>query len=317
MNIRGGVGLAFALLLSSALSQAQGVPDANAQRSNPAPNTPAGQASATPGAPGVPASRLPALPAPDAAAAAVDQVMPLSPAEIRKIRKRLTDTKRAAGEAPYPAKPVTCSVLLDMSPGATPPVIRISAGSGAMLTFYDLTGAEWPIKAIKNFNDTDFGAEVTIKDGAVLSIEAKSEFGQGNVGVVLDGVPKAVVIALLAGQKATDYQCDMRVPMRGPKAKPEPVPLSYKPVFNHYLSDILDGVPPPEAKPLQVSGGPAQAWLIGGQMVIRSRMTLISPEPQGRLSSPDGTHACEAPFTSAILMTTDDGQERQLVVTGD
>lgn len=259
---------------------------------------------------------LPALPPAGSVAAGIDQVMPLTPGEIIEMRKRLIDTKRAASTMPgVPPRPAQTSTAVDLSPGATPPIVRVSYGVGAVISFLDATGAPWPVVAHTNFNTRDFTVAEAMKSGHVLTISPQSEYGTGNLAVVLDGMPTPVTITLLAGnQKESDYRVDLRLPVNGPAAKPLPVPVNTKPEYLTALTAILDGVPPPSAKPVQVEGaGVLQAWAIGSQLFLRTRLTILSPKPSGREMSADGTFAYALPW-SPVILATEQGSERTLVV---
>ena len=87
-----------------------------------------------------------------------DGLMPLSPEEIKELRRAFNSTQKASAFVQdVPAKPVSSTVMVDISPGASPPVVRLSSGFVSSLVFLDSTGAPWPIQAYdlgdpKSFN---------------------------------------------------------------------------------------------------------------------------------------------------------------------
>ena len=75
--------------------------------------------------------------------------LPMTPNQIRTLRKLFDETQRAAAEYPgVPPRPTSSSIVVNLAPGATPPVIRLLSGFVTSLVFVDATGAPWPIKAI-------------------------------------------------------------------------------------------------------------------------------------------------------------------------
>lgn len=267
-------------------------------------------------------AELPQLPAPAPTEfqQASSQFHPMSPDEIREFRRQSSATKQASSERPgVPPKPLTREALLDLSPGAQPPVVRVSYGNGAVLSFIDHTGAHWPVKAFTNFNSRDFKVDNPVTDGHYLTVEPRSEYGTGNVAVMLLGTPSPVTITLISGnQKATDYRVDLRVPTHGPNAKPVPVPVKTQPEFMADLSLVKDGIPPKGAVALQISGAQqaVQGWSVGDQIMLRGRLTLLSPLPTGRETSADGTIAYSLPWTPYIL-ASENGEHRMLTVLTD
>ena len=72
----------------------------------------------------------------------------MSPDQIKEVRYLYNETKQASAVVEkVPAKPVASVIAVDLSPGATPPVIRLASGFVSSLIFLDSTGAPWPIKA--------------------------------------------------------------------------------------------------------------------------------------------------------------------------
>ena len=81
------------------------------------------------------------------------------------------------------------------------------------------------------------------------------------------------------------------------------------------LINFLDGVAPTSAKLLTISGAPAQGWLYGGHLFLRTRVTVLSPGWISSMSSPDGTHVYELAKTPVIL-ASQRGEMVQLSIKG-
>ena len=256
-------------------------------------------------------SNLPPLPAP---MDPIDAALGPTPDQIKTIHKKLDERERAAYTMPTtPSRPMTRSIDLDLSPGSTPPVIRVSPRNGAIISFSDVTGAPWPIANQENFAEKTFKVDVPIQKGAMLSVSSRGDYGDGNVAVFLKGLDTPVTLTVLGGQRETDYRVDIRIPMKGPEAKPQIISTGTSDDFDPALSDFLEGLPPTGAAEVHVTGGKARAWLYKGNLYLRTSMMVMSPAWRGKYSSSDGTHAFRLDPTPVILVS-DNGKEIQLMV---
>lgn len=229
-------------------------------------------------------------------------MMPLTPQQIRTLHYLFNKSQKAASEYPgLPPKPTSSSVLVNLSPGAAPPIVRLRAGYVTSLVFLDSTGQPWPVVAYDLGNPKAFNLQPNQPNGKsdTILVEALDTYKSGNLAVMLKGLNTPVMITLMPGQRAVDYRVDMRVPGLGPNAKPM---LSGLPnTGNPKLLTFLDGVPPSGAKAVDVSGGPAQAWIYDKKLFLRTRLTVLSPAWMATMSSPDGTHVYELTQTPVVL----------------
>ena len=243
------------------------------------------------------------------------QLFPLSPAEIMRV-KQLYHTTEYAQETPIgtPPKPTATSQFVNLSPGSTPPVIRLSQGFVSSLVFLDSTGAPWPISAYDLGDPTAFNIQWD-KTSNTLMIQASKLYTYGNLAVRLRGLNTPVMLTLIPGQKAVDYRVDLRVQGYGPNAKSMPMEEGIPPAANDILLHVLDGVPPQGSARLTVSGGDARAWLLNDKMFVRTGLTILSPGWIGSMTSADGTHAYEMQ-KSPVLLVSWHGKVMQLKVEG-
>lgn len=243
----------------------------------------------------------------------VRNMMPLSPKQIKTLRRLFDKSQRAAAAYPgTPPKPTSTSVIVDLSPGASPPVIRLSAGFVTSLVFLDSTGAPWPIKAIDVGDPKSYNVQWNKKSNTLL-VQALTHYKSGNLAVLLKGLDTPVMLTLLPGQNAVDYRVDLRVPGLGPKAKPTTngLPSTTSPE----LLQVLNGIPPKNSKPVTIKGGECQGWLSGGHLYLRTRLTVVSPAWISTMSSGDGTHAYELQKTPVVL-ASQQGKLVKLTVKG-
>ncbi|MGQ3892560.1 DotH/IcmK family type IV secretion protein [Legionella sp. CNM-4043-24] len=243
------------------------------------------------------------------------QLFPLTPEQIIRLKQIYHTSEFAqAATAGVPPKPTATSQFVNLSPGSTPPVIRLSQGFVSSLVFLDSTGAPWPIHAYDLGDPASFNIQWD-KTGNTLMIQAVKLYNYGNLAVRLKGLNTPVMLTLIPGQKAVDYRVDLRVQGYGPNAAAAPTEEGVPPSASDILLHVLDGVPPAGSQRLTVSGGDARAWLLNDLMYVRTNLTVLSPGWIGSMTSADGTHAYEMQ-KSPVLLVSWHGKVMQLKVEG-
>jgi intracellular multiplication protein IcmK len=251
----------------------------------------------------------------EAFASMTSNLLPLSPAQIEMLRGLYDATQRAAAVFPgTPPKPTSTSVAVDLSPGQTPPIIRLGAGFVTSLVFVDSTGAPWPIDSYSLGNPSAFNIQWDKKSN-ILLIQAITSHRVANLAVLLKGLNTPVMINLTPGQAAMDTRVDMRIPGLGPSAKPPAFTASLPGVENPALIALLDGVAPESATELQTNVCDNCAWLMNEKLYLRMPYTLLSPGWISTLSSADGTNVYELQPTPLVLASYN-GKTIQLKIEG-
>ncbi|HBI21225.1 MAG TPA: type IV secretion protein IcmK [Legionella sp.] len=244
-----------------------------------------------------------------------EQMFPLTPEQIIRIKQMYQTAEYAKSASPgTPPKPTATSQLVNLSPGSTPPVIRLSQGFVSSLVFLDATGAPWPISAYDLGDPTAFNIQWD-KTSNTLMIQASKLYTYGNLAVRLRGLNTPVMLTLIPGQKAVDYRVDLRMEGYGPNAKSMPIDNGLPPSASDVLLHVLDGVPPAGSARLTISGGDARGWLFNGKMFVRTNLTILSPGWLGSMTSADGMHAYEMQ-KSPVLLVSWHGKVMQLKVEG-
>lgn len=246
--------------------------------------------------------------------AMVQNALPMTPEQIQKLRSLYMSSQFSAANSPNtPPRPTATSTFVDLSPGATPPVVRLAQGFVTSLVFVDSTGGAWPIESYDIGNPSAFNIQWD-KTSNTLMIQSTVLYTYGNLAVKLRGLNTPVMITLIPGQKAVDYRVDLRIQGFGPNAKAfsgNSLPES----TSSDLLSVLDGVPPAGSHNLSVDGGDCQAWLSGDKMYVRTRLSVLSPGWSATLSSADGMHAYEMQ-PAPMLLVSQNGQVVQLKVKG-
>lgn len=235
---------------------------------------------------------------------AVDQIAPLTVEEVRRLRAELEDrggAMRDNASGRPPAMQTFSRFDLDLSPNATPPVVRVTPGQGIIVTFEDLNGKPWPVKLGDNFG-TRTGVSSREFTENSLSIDVSRDSSMGNVAVALEGLATPIVFTVVAGQAKTDYWAQMVVPGwvggKPPSVVASPLP-SHK---ARELTDYLMRTPPSSAKLLKVEGlSGVMAWESKpGVMVLRTNAMVTSPSTT-KLPSSDGMAVYEMPVSPAVM----------------
>ena len=250
----------------------------------------------------------------EAFSSVVNQLLPMSPPQIAKLREVFTESQLAAATLPgIPSKPTSTSLLVDLSPKATPPVIRLGPGIITSLVFVDGTGQPWPIASYSVGDPTSTNIQWDRKSN-ILLMQSSTFYKRSNLAVILRDLSTPVMITLISGQAAVDYRVDLRIPGFGPNAVfvQNGIPESANPI----LLEVLNGIPPNGSKEVMVSGGDCQAWLLKKKLYLRTSLNIISPGWQSIMSSIDGTHAYQLQ-PSPVILALKNGRDKILTLTLD
>jgi len=245
----------------------------------------------------------------------LDDVLPLSPDQIVRLRKGYDQTLQAKATPPHaPPTPQIITKTVQLSPGSEIPVIRLAAGFVTSLLFVDATGACWPITAYNIGDPESFRINWNQKDNT-LFIQSGKDYAHGNLAVRLCGLDTPIMITLVSGQHNVDFRVNMQVGERGPQAKPPVIDTTFEANVNPLLLNILDGIPPRGSIKLNVIGGPGDAWLADNKIYFRSKLTLLSPAWVATVSSLDGMHVYELMLTP-YLVASQNGKTIDIKLTG-
>ncbi|EOV0239319.1 DotH/IcmK family type IV secretion protein [Salmonella enterica] len=317
--------LSSATVMAAASPQAQWQP-AQSLDTTPPVSVPGVQATqpppaAPPAASGLPVpgnagtGSTPSLPLPvppDAALKYAENVaVPLSPEAITQLRSGLDSVQRSTGTAPVTAAPRIRSLTVNLEPGSSLPMIQVLPNYPGVVNFTDQTGAPWPIAAPPvNGNPGGFLVNY-LPDTPSMSVQARRAYDTGSVTVYLRGLAVPVVISMSSGEpgnpqasQPTDSRLDLRIPQRGPSARPVATPRQKVGLYDNTLQAFLDGVPPRQAQRVKTQGAvpDVRAWQIGDDIYLRSRAELRDAF-DSTLSSADGTHVWKMPVTPFVTFS--------------
>ncbi|WP_164153603.1 DotH/IcmK family type IV secretion protein [Stenotrophomonas maltophilia] len=252
----------------------------------------------------IPAPGLPILP--DANEAAFDRVKanaaPLSPEQIRDLRRLVDDAERAASTAARGTpRPVSSSVVANLAPGAESPVIRLAYGAVTNVLFVDGIGNALPI-ASADLMKGGFDAFAVAEGSNVLKLFPTQPYATGNISVSLKGVSAPVPLMLITGQREVDYRVDVRV-VGGNIAQKLAASGSAGSAVTTTMLEFITGAIPKGATALQTDSADVQAWSYKGAYYVRTPLTLLSPAYRNPGKSPDGTSYYEIPPTPVVVVS--------------
>ncbi|MDH0617456.1 DotH/IcmK family type IV secretion protein [Pseudomonas fulva] len=210
----------------------------------------------------------------------------LTPAQLELIKALwLEREKQKANAYVSPAKPVTRTLALNLDPGVSPPIVRLSKGQQSSIVFSDYAGQPWMIQNVsinrELFRDGrergSQGQDGTAVPTNILTLDPATAAAYGNVTVTLRGLATPIILILAAGQDEVDMRVDAKVPGRNPDAVAR-ISLLQMPSIDDSLAYFLDGVPPKEAQRLKVTGlDGVEAWRYGPNMYVKAKADAQYP----------------------------------------
>ena len=245
----------------------------------------------------------------DAFNAALTGILPLEPHEIRKVLKRYDQTQEAS-EIPiydYP-EPQVVVKNVSLDPGVSPVEIKVATGHVTTLNVVDISGAPWPIQDVTWAGNFEIVQPET--GGHVIRITPMSEFAYGNISIRMLELKTPITFVLRAHRDEVYYRIDARLPQYGPLATPPIIDGGITiAAGNPSMTAVLDGVPPDQARKMEVTGvdGRTTAFNYNGMVYVRTPLTLLSPAWSGSIKSADGMNVYTLE-KAPVLLLSDQGR---------
>jgi intracellular multiplication protein IcmK len=245
---------------------------------------------------------------------------PLSSAQIKTFKERADIAQWDNQEQITVPKPVIATMTANLEPGSIPSVIKISSGYVTSLVFVDENGAPWPIAGYAVGDKDAFQINWDNRSN-IMFIQSNKRYASTNIVLQMADLNIPVLFTVVSDQSDVFYRLDIRVPRKGPKSTTstsiggganDSLPRGSN---NLTMTNLLDGVAPADAKRLSVEGGKASAWLLDENLLVRTKMTILSPKWNAVVSSADGTHVYQM-ASSPVVLASDHGRTVQLVMKG-
>jgi intracellular multiplication protein IcmK len=241
---------------------------------------------------------------------AIDRAAPLTPEEVRALRKELGARKTAMTEnvtGRSPARPTTTIYNVDLSPGATPPVVRVEQGQGSIVSFLDAAGHPWPARVADNFGPGGLTVSQFTEHQLSIGTSSATPINAG-VAVALEGLPVAITFSVISGQTHVDSQVHMVLPRyRGGAPNGVGVMRGEPSLAAGELMAFLLRTPPATARSLTVEGLPgALAWQISPSRMVLRTAALVTTGYFRSQGLGDGTVVYELPLSPVVRVVVED-----------
>lgn len=219
-----------------------------------------------------------------------------SPEEILAIKKIWANINaaksRPVGDQP---RPVISTMNVDLSPGSTPPIVRVSDQTGTILSFLDANGNEWKITHVINLSSGVIEAQdkpLSQNYGNTMYVKVKVSGTSGNIAIFLEDYSTPIIVTVLSAQKDVDYRVDFRIPalinVGGSKGGGLTTNGSYsqdtqgsgRTEWDDKMVTASMGIKPDGCDPKKTSNKDVMVWSCDKeQFIIRSHGVLLSPAP--------------------------------------
>lgn len=244
--------------------------------------------------------------------AALDSLLPLKPAEIRKLLEHFDRTQESVEVPIYPnPKPVVAVETLSLDPGSAPAVVYVASGNVTTLNFLDISGAPWPIEDISWAGNFEVIESSAAEGSHILRISPSTEFAQGNMSIRMLELKTPIIISLETSRDTVHYRFDAIVPKYGPMGKTPLIKsgLTISAGGKEDISAVMEGVPSAGTTRLNVSGvdGRTTAYAKGDKVYVRTPLSLLSPGWSSSVTSADGMNVYEID-SSPVLILSEGGQ---------
>lgn len=241
---------------------------------------------------------------------ALKQLLPLDPPQIRSTLETFKESREAAETPIFDPEPKTVVETVSLDPMAPPPVLLTAPGHVTTLSILDQTGSPWAIQDISFAGK--FDVTVPEEGGHVLRVVPSSAHGSGNISIRLVDLITPITFTLRTGLNEVHYRFDARIPKQGPLAKTPLIEfggLKASAGADGNLVNVLDGTTGTDGTALKLDGvdGRTTAFLIDGQMYLRTPLTLLSPAWDSSASSADGMNVYTL-SESPVIILSDRGQ---------
>lgn len=249
--------------------------------------------------------------------AAIDQNFPMTPEMLRKYRAVFEEQQRIILERRQPNM-VADSGLLTLEPGEETSNMYLAPGIATAIGVYDSTGQPWPIVQYVVGRGGEFQVIQLGQDSNNITVTPTVPVGWTNLIIVLKDEPRPINIKLEVSDTVANTRRDLQILKPGPNAvintvsemptirpveQPETDPITRE-AGTPVLMAAMSGVDLPQsAKPVAISGVRAQAWSLGGRLLIRSKSPLVSPAWSNSMAGPNGVFVYEIPEVPVALFS--------------
>ena len=251
---------------------------------------------------------MPPSPADLAFQQALMGTLPLSNQQGHEYRSRAQSFRREIEEPPNgPPRPTSRSVTLSLRSGEAAPKLHLAPGNASVLTFYDQTGAPWPVMSVTvgDKKAFDVGPAGDKDKTNMVVVSPMTNYAQANLVVTLVGHPVPIMFSLDTGSGSVDYRLDVGIRGRGPNATYDVNEgSSLEPTNDPTVQSFIDGVAPKGSRKVHTSDPDVEAWKFQDMVYVRTPLKMLSPAYVGFAAHP-GVNVYTIVDTPVLMMSLD------------
>jgi len=239
-------------------------------------------------------------------AGALGQAFPMTPDMIHDYREASAETAAAILTRREPV-PLIDTLPVWLEPGSAAPVLRLAPGIASVVGFYDRTGLPWPVRQYVIGDGDAYDVVQLGEESNTLAIAPRARVGWSNLVVALMGEPAPVVLRIRIGVETAHFRSAIQVMKSGPNAPAVTDDGGRIRAGDAKLLAALIGYDLPEAaQKLHITGIEADVWLLGDELLLRTRNPLLSPAWSAHMAAPDGVRAYRLKHHSHLLLAAGD-----------
>lgn len=233
---------------------------------------------------------------------------PLDPSLIRDYRRRLNESQRAAAAPPNGIRPepISQSLRVSLDTRGVTPQLDTSPGTVSIISFFDQTGAPWPIASFVVGREDAFQVYAMQEGSNQLAVAPLVVHGYSNLAVSLVSEDQPLVIDLETNEARSHYRLDLSVAGRGPNAIVPAVQTreAKQNASDELMMAFVQGSDIPKtAQRLSTDDSDVAAWHFNGNLYVRTNQTLQAPSWSATLSGPGGIKAYRLRPAPLVLIT--------------
>lgn len=231
--------------------------------------------------------------------------LPLTPEQIRYIKRKMLESERAKWSQVYKPKIVKKVMSVDADAQSKIPTVYLTPGFVGTIVFVDAQGKPWPLSAgpvVGNNRLIDLKVPNNSGGNNIIVVSAKKPSGMSNISVFLHGKDAPIIVNIVNSVKKHYARADMV--MRdylegdggGERVRSVPASAASAEMLALVNGAVVDGM-----QGLKSSTRDIRAWRMGSYLYIRTRHQVISPGWINKVAGADGVKVYKMKMTTRVL----------------
>jgi len=257
-----------------------------------------------------------------------DSLLTGDPESILKLRAGVVASQKAMRTTKR-YRVINQSIVVNDAPGSETPTVVLLPKNPSVIVFSDIAGGAWPIVRT-NIIDSSWLKCVASADSTkacgttenTIELYTDSFEGQAHFMVYLKDRPLPIHIRAVASENQAIYNplteiqiADIHSSSAGGTSLQLATGSSL--VSDEDLSGVLYGVKPGNSVPIETDSDLMTVWRQGNDLIVVTKMELISPIPSRQMNSQSGNIAYRTPLATRFIGRTPEGRSVRVRVSVD